>query len=1159
MPVQRNKKVRDVTLAGHCLVSGSALRLAAYISAGGLHGEVRFEQKTENSIKVRFSLQTTLQYPDQQWFWSVTQFPVDYSIIEDRCNRRYLGESIIDLTELVGPLELPGNETGSVEVPGISLTGEKGLWGKGLLLKDSYTSRVICASITVYEKNTEKFAEARFYGPVAGTVWFRWLGGQAGDNTTDTIVYADLHHVNNDVKQEDYTEHYWKIYVTDIFDTGKDKSNCNILQTVFDPDNAGTGKSIGDIDARLGKIKVAVKQSKRYKTSYRDPELSLLPADLLGPHRLLYLVVFHPTHDDSFLACAKINHRKPILANSAKSLTTFQDYIRSRGDRSDKKLKYSRTLINSRGLKGEVTLSQETPFNPTWVNISLTPVNLEARLRYATKVANYRIHELPPEPAKFLKDVGESCLTTKNMYNPSKIDEKTIPPAGLGTQDQYSIGDLSGKLQGRKEGSYHNDILPGSATLHGIYWDTYLPLSGVHSVVHRSLVVHKYNETDNKGIIPWVCGTFFLQLAQNTGQMPMFTAQVLFRYPIVGKVIFRQPKNNPEADTTIIIENLVHADGSALNNSADHRWMIHDNPPGKDYYNWTDRCLSTGSPYNPHKIDWDPNHPQHCSTADVSLCRVGDLTRHGKLNIAGRALYGSLLTRQLFTDTMLPLVGRNSILGKSLVIYDDHGPVARGERLACSIIGGLHRLKAVAKDWFGNGEPVDVRGKLEFIQQSEYDVTDVEVNLEGLGGKMSGYHVHMTPVEIDLEFPCEATSLYNHWNPLDVNTSNVPAPKEGTLDQYEMGDLSGKFGTLDNRKKYTTTYNDTMLSLFGPRSILGRSVIIHKKDKNRRWACSTIERGYAPSEAIELRAIASFHHPDGFAYGYIRMSQLVYKDGSKSETVIEVKLRHPGENDRNITRNHNWAIYVNPVGVDAAVKVKDTRCVAGGYTWNPYFTQLADPLNEDLYKQECGPALPLRCHVGDISSRLGSIDIGTERRVFTDPNFPLDGPVSAMEKSIVIMDQDGGGNRFACANIQPDNDIVKYANIRKPPRFVVTQFLEDVRKVMGIPEWMLSIDSRKTKTLHNGACIQFLLHFKGPIANKLEQDFNKLMSTGRLSAPSLYIPGYTPLKRKATLGHRQCGVRDPNDKNFSLFKSDSSTFASRLTVILLLVFANKII
>jgi len=38
-----------------------------------------------------------------------------------------------------------------------------------------------------------------------------------------------------------------------------------------------------------------------------------------------------------------------------------------------------------------------------------------------------------------------------------------------------------------------------------------------------------------------------------------------------------------------------------------------------------------------------------------------------------------------------------------------------------------------------------------------------------------------------------------------------------------------------------------------------------------RLVCSTIERGYAPSEAREIRAMASFHNPNGFLYGYIRM------------------------------------------------------------------------------------------------------------------------------------------------------------------------------------------------------------------------------------------------------------------------------------------------
>jgi hypothetical protein len=79
-----------------------------------------------------------------------------------------------------------------------------------------------------------------------------------------------------------------------------------------------------------------------------------------------------------------------------------------------------------------------------------------------------------------------------------------------------------------------------------------------------------------------------------------------------------------------------------------------------------------------------------------------------------------------------------------------------------------------------------------------------------------------------LEFPCEESTLYDHWNPLNVDPASSPRTYHGTPDQYEMGDLSGKFGNLDNQTLYKVYYNDTMLPLFGPRSILGRSIIIHK-------------------------------------------------------------------------------------------------------------------------------------------------------------------------------------------------------------------------------------------------------------------------------------------------------------------------------------------
>lgn len=88
---------------------------------------------------------------------------------------------------------------------------------------------------------------------------------------------------------------------------------------------------------------------------------------------------------------------------------------------------------------------------------------------------------------------------------------------------------------------------------------------------------------------------------------------------------------------------------------------------------------------------------------------------------------------------------------------------------------------------------------------------------------------------------------------------------------------------------------------------------------------------------------------------------------------------------------------------------------------------------------------------------------------------------------------------------------------------------------MGLPEWMLTVDSRKTKTLHHGSCIQFYLHFKGALANQIEQDFTKLLTTGKLDDPSVYMPGFIDTKRKKTISYRQCGVRDPTESEIFIY------------------------
>ena len=64
----------------------------------------------------------------------------------------------------------------------------------------------------------------------------------------------------------------------------------------------------------------------------------------------------------------------------------------------------------------------------------------------------------------------------------------------------------------------------------------------------------------------------------------------------------------------------------------------------------------------------------------------------------------------------------------------------------------------------------------------------------------------------------------------------------GTNDQYEIGDLSGKYGSFLNLTSYSETHVDYNLPLFGKNSIQGRSIVIHKQKTmgSGRWVCAVI-------------------------------------------------------------------------------------------------------------------------------------------------------------------------------------------------------------------------------------------------------------------------------------------------------------------------------
>ena len=103
---------------------------------------------------------------------------------------------------------------------------------------------------------------------------------------------------------------------------------------------------------------------------------------------------------------------------------------------------------------------------------------------------------------------------------------------------------------------------------------------------------------------------------------------------------------------------------------------------------------------------------------------------------------------------------------------------------------------------------------------------------------------------------------------------------------------------------------------------------------------------------------------------------------------------------------------------------------------------------------------------------------------------------------------------------------------KKGNRFSIREFMEEVRGIMGVPEWFVYTDSRKTRPDDGDNCVAMEVHFAGPYANQLEQDFNRLIITGRLSKPSLQIPGFVPdINRKTKLGYRECDSSKKKQKS----------------------------
>ena len=416
------------------------------------------------------------------------------------------------------------------------------------------------------------------------------------------------------------------------------------------------------------------------------------------------------------------------------------------------------------------------------------------------------------------------------------------------TLQDCEVGDLSGKF-----GKFTN-----SDPFIDQYSDPYLSLYGVNSIVGRSIVIHFTNGSR------LVCANIGYPRSSNP-QLPPGSGLLYspFRNSFTGSIFYRQ--HTAGNSTTSVYTNLERIVGER--DSMGHNWHVHRSPLDAGGTN----CTIAGPHYNPRNVDIsDPSYTERCGNENSTRqmnCEIGDLSSKGDQFdvVNGRV-------RQLYTDTDLPIlrdVDGNSIDNRSVVIHAENGG---SPRIACTNVTQFRPLEAVSV-FNENG----VSGSIRFYQLSPYDPTQVTVALRGLEAMADGYHVHEFPVgPQNIGSPGKCASKYTggHWNPTNVTSSG------STSDQFEIGDLSGKFGGLSGLEELEAVYMDPNVPLFGPFSVIGRSIVIHLADSSR-WVCADVQRTRQFLQITTMISTSSFS-------GNVTFIQLA--DDPFAETTIVVSI-----------------------------------------------------------------------------------------------------------------------------------------------------------------------------------------------------------------------------------------------------------------------------
>jgi len=132
-----------------------------------------------------------------------------------------------------------------------------------------------------------------------------------------------------------------------------------------------------------------------------------------------------------------------------------------------------------------------------------------------------------------------------------------------------------------------------------------------------------------------------------------------------------------------------------------------------------------------------------------------------------------------------------------------------------------------------------IKGYVEFTQVLDTSNTIMEVNLSGFEPNTShGFHIHMKPIKTGDN--CDLAGPH-----FDLTDSPHGGPHDGPKARH-IGDLGNILADADGNVK--VKFSDYYIELSGPKSIVGRTLVVHEKEDDmktiessgKRIGCGTI-------------------------------------------------------------------------------------------------------------------------------------------------------------------------------------------------------------------------------------------------------------------------------------------------------------------------------